>query len=262
MAREIEPSTRWVSRIGGFVVVAAAFGLWEASARFGWVQSQSWPSFSNTVVELLRSLWSGELSRVAVSSIVRMFTGYVIGGVLGITLGIVLGRVSLLGRLMLPVIESFRPLPIPALVPPMVLLLGIDDTMKIFVIALSVFFPVLVSTLGGVRGIDDTFIQTGRTFRVGPVRTLLQIVLPAAAPAIFAGLRISLSIALIATVVGEMIAGSSGLGYLILHSQYAMQQEQMYSAIICLMVIGYGLNRLFVQVEKVLLHWYQTADGT
>ncbi len=248
-------------RISGIVLVLAVLALWEASARLGWVVSTNWPPFSAVLGEMIRGLASGELSSVLAASMGRMLTGYLIGGTAGILLGLLLGYFRILDRFLSPVAEALRPLPIPAIVPPLILFLGIDDTLKITVVSLAILFPVLVSTVGGVRNVDEVLINTGATFRAGAMRRLFTIVLPAASPAIFSGLRISLSLALITTVVAEMIAGSSGIGYTIVSAQYALRPDEMYAAVLCLMIVGYALNHVFLLVERRFLFWYARQEA-
>jgi ABC-type nitrate/sulfonate/bicarbonate transport system permease component len=103
--------------------------------------------------------------------------------------------------------------------------------MKIAVVAMACFFPVFINTLASVEGIDDVLLQTARTLRTGRVRTLTRVVLPAPLPMIAAGLQIAIGIGLVVTVISDMIAGSSGLGYYIVQMQYAMKPEAMYAAI-------------------------------
>jgi ABC-type nitrate/sulfonate/bicarbonate transport system permease component len=155
-----------------------------------------------------------------------------------------------------PMVELLRPIPIPAIVPPLILLLGVDDELKIFVIAFSVFFPVLVNTIGGVRAVDPVAVDVARTLRVGRLRTLRSVILPASLPYVLAGMRISLSLALIVTVLAEMIAGAAGIGYYLITTQYAMRAADMYAAIVLLALAGYVLNRGFLAAERRLLHWY------
>lgn len=243
-------------RISGILLVLALLGLWEASARLEWVVSTNWPPFSAVLAETIRGLASGELSLVLLASLGRMTIGYVVGGVAGILTGLLIGNFRMLDRFLSPVAEALRPLPIPAIVPPLILFLGIDDALKIFVVGFAVFFPVLVSTVGGVRSVDEVLLNTGATFRAGSFTRLFRIILPAASPAIASGLRISLSLALITTIVAEMIAGSSGIGYTIVSAQYALRPHEMYAAVLCLMVVGYALNHLFLAIERRFLFWY------
>jgi ABC-type proline/glycine betaine transport system permease subunit len=130
-----------------------------------------------------------------------------------------------------PLIEVLRRIPAPAIVPPLILFLGVDGSLKIAVVAMACFFPVFINTLAGVEGIDDVLLQTARTLRTGRVRTLTRVVLPAPLPMIAAGLQIAIGIGLVVTVISDMIAGSSGLGYYIVQMQYAMKPEAMYAAI-------------------------------
>jgi ABC-type nitrate/sulfonate/bicarbonate transport system permease component len=170
-----------------------------------------------------------------------------------------MANVRLIRAALEPLVELLRPIPIPAIVPPLILLLGIDDALKIFVIAFSVFFPVLVNTVSGVRAIDPVAIDVARTLRVGEMKTIRSVVLPASLPYVLAGMRISLALALIVTVVAEMIAGSAGIGYYLMTTQYAMRASDMYAAIVLLAVVGYLLNRAFIAGERRLLHWYEQA---
>jgi len=249
-----------ISRAGGWILVVVALMVWELSARSGLVSSQSWPPFTDVLKATAEGLYSGELSGVLLSTLMRMLTGFVIGGAIGVILGLLIGTIPVLHRLLSPLVEALRPLPIPAIVPPLILFLGIDDTLKVFVVSLAVVFPVLINTTGGIRNIDSVLMQTARTFRKGPLYRLFFVTLPAAMPAILAGLRISLSLALVTTIVAEMIAGSGGVGYFLIVTQYGMQPAKMYAAILCLAALGYLLNRGFVLVEDRLVAWDRRSE--
>jgi ABC-type nitrate/sulfonate/bicarbonate transport system permease component len=244
-----------VSRLNGVILVAALLMLWEASARLGWVDSRNWPPVTAVFAAILRGFASGELTLLLLSTLRRMSIGYALGGGIGIALGMLLGSFRPLRYAIKPLIEVLRPIPAPAIVPPLILLLGVDDTLKITVVALACFFPVFINTLAGVEGIDDVLLQTARTFRAGRARTLIQVFLPATLPMIAAGLRIAIGIGLVVTVISEMIAGSSGLGYYIVQMQYAMKPEAMYAAIAALAVTGYALNRIFLALEARCVPW-------
>ena len=118
------------------------------------------------------------------------------------------------------------------------------------------FFPVLLNTYSGVRGVDPVQLQTARTFGVTGNRLLWTIVLPASAPYIFTGLRVSLAVALIVMVISEMVAASSGIGYFILGAQRAFRVREMFAGVITLALVGYALNRLFLLVENRVLAWH------
>ena len=126
-----------------------------------------------------------------------------------------------------PITEVLRPIPSPAYLPIVILFLGIDDEMKIFMIAFASFFPVLLNTYSGVRSVDPVQLQTARTFGVSRLEAALrQIVLPASSPYIFTGMRVSLAVALIVMVISEMVAASSGIGYFILSASAASRSAR------------------------------------
>jgi ABC-type nitrate/sulfonate/bicarbonate transport system permease component len=247
-------------RVYGFLLLAALMLLWQLSALY-WVQSTNWPPFTQVLRALAEGLHSGELLQVFGSSLVRMATGFAIGCVAGVAVGLAMAHSRWLHAALSPLVELLRPIPIPALVPPLILLLGLDDAMKITVVAFSVFFPVLINTVAGVRSVDPVALQVARTFQAGGWRTVASVVLPAALPYITAGMRVALALALIVTVVAEMIAGSAGIGYYLMTMQYAMRAGDMYASILLLALLGYVLNRGMLAIERRLLHWYHRAEA-
>ena len=203
----------------------------------------------------LTGLIGGDLLGPLLSTLARTATGYVTGCAAGIAAGLLLGANRWLGYLLRPLIEVVRPIPVPAIIPPLILLLGVDDTLKVFIVALACFFPAFTNTIEGVRGIDDTLLETARTFSVGWWRTLFRVIAPATLSSVTAGLRTAVSLALVVAVIAEMIAGSSGIGYYIVQMQYAMRPELTYAAVIAVSATGYAMNRLFLQLESRLIPW-------
>jgi ABC-type nitrate/sulfonate/bicarbonate transport system permease component len=246
-------------RLLGISLMLALLGLWQVSAQ-NWVDSPNWPPVSDILRALVVGLGSGELSEVFASTLWRMAVGFCLGTVAGIGLGLAMASLPTVDAALTPLVELLRPIPIPAIVPPLILLLGIDDAMKIFVVSFACFFPVLVNTVSGVRAVDPTALDTARTLQVGRLRTMLKVVLPASLPYVLAGMRTNLALALIVSVVAEMIAGSEGIGYYIMTMQYAMRAGDMYAAIFLLAVVGYGLNLALLGVERWLLHWWHREN--
>lgn len=242
-------------RLAGVALLVALLLLWQVSAQW-WVDSSNWPPVTEIVHALVAGLRSGELAQVFGSTLWRMAVGLALGSVLGVLLGVAMATLPRVNAALRPLVELLRPIPIPAVVPPLILLLGIDDAMKVSITTFACFFPVLINTIGGVRAVDAATLDVARTFQVGRMRTLLRVVIPASLPYIMAGLRISLALALIVSVVAEMIAGSEGIGYYIVMMQYAMRASDMYAAIFLLAAVGYGLNAALLGVERRLLHWW------
>jgi ABC-type nitrate/sulfonate/bicarbonate transport system permease component len=127
------------------------------------------------------------------------------------------------------------------------------------VVALTVVFPVLTNTFQGVLAVEPTMLAVARTFHVSRVTAIWKIILPATLPYLLAGMRVSLSLALIVAVVTEMIAGNQGIGHYLVLMQYAVRPQEMYAAIIALAISGYLLNRIFLGFETRLIHWYSLA---
>ena len=247
-------------RVWGVGLLVLLLLLWQVSA-LRWVSSANWPPVSEVARALVAGLRSGELLQVFGSTLWRMATGFALGSLAGVVLGLAMGSLPRVNAALRPLVELVRPIPIPAIIPPLILLLGIDHAMKVFIVAFACFFPVLVNTIGGVRAVDRTALDVARTLQVGRLRTQLQVVLPTSLPYILAGLRISLALALIVSVVAEMIAGSEGVGYYIMTMQFAMRASDMYAAIVLLAAVGYGLNRAMLAVEHRLLHWWHREAG-
>jgi NitT/TauT family transport system permease protein len=246
------------TRLSGAILIALLLLLWEVSAARGWIVSDNWPRFSAVLVAAYQGLRSGELGAILGATLVRTLAGYAAGCALGVLLGLLLGSNRVLDWTIRPLIEILRTLPSPAIIPPLILFLGVDDSLKIFIIMLAVFPPVFVNTYGGVRGLDETLLLTAKTFGLSRFDTLRKIVLPATLPAMTAGMRIALSLALIMAVIGEMISGASGVGNYLMSMQYAMRADAMYAAVICLAATGYAMNRVFLRFERVALRWHHS----
>ena len=142
----------------GWALLAALLILWQVSAVY-WTESPNWPPLVAVAGSLVRGLASGELLQVFGSSLYLMASGYAIGVACALVTGLAMASVRVIRAALEPLVELLRPIPIPAIVPPLILLLGVDDALKIFVIAFSVFFPVLVNTVSGVRAIDPVAID-------------------------------------------------------------------------------------------------------
>ncbi|MGO9701967.1 MAG: ABC transporter permease [Xanthobacteraceae bacterium] len=257
---EAKPARRhtrpWNTRWLGVALIVVLLLLWEAAAATGRMPSLSFPRMSEILAAWWRLIISGELPRELADSLWRMFAGYFIGVLLGVLLGLLMGYFRFFYNLLEPITEVLRPIPSPAYLPIVILFLGIDDEMKIFMIAFASLFPVLINTYSGVRSVDPIQLQTARTFGVTGGKLIWQIVLPAASPYIFTGMRVSLAVALIVMVISEMVAASSGIGYFILSAQRGFQIREMFAGVLTLAVVGYLLNRLFVAIENHVLAWH------
>lgn len=229
---------------------------WEAWARSA--DSQFWPPPS-TIVSQFRDLWLfAQFRSDVVPSLVRILLGFGIGSAIGILLGIPLGLSLWARKFAMPHVEYWRAMPPPALLPISVILLhSIGNLQKVSFIAFFCIFPVLLNTIDGVRSLDPTLVDTARAYGIPVHERIRRIVLPAAFPQISAGMRTSLSLAVIIMVVAEYFSSTSGVGYVLLISKNTFQLGPMWAAILLIGVIGYVLNLAYLLVERRLLAWHR-----
>ena len=160
-----------------------------------------------------------------------------------------------------PLVELLRATPAIALVPALIVILGVGDRMRIAVIAFGVVFPVLVNSMDGVRAASPELRETASLLRMGRAERILRVDLPAALPSIFAGLRVAVSIGLVMVVVSEFVGGGDGLGHYILVEQSQFNIPEMYAGILFLGLLGFVLNGVFVLVERRALSWHHGTTG-
>ena len=247
------------SVVPGIAVFAALLALWEAWAR------RDGSFYVRPVSEVVQRAWdvwpSTEFLHAVGASLERLAVGYAIGAAAAIALGLVLGASPGARRALGPTTEFLRALPVIAIVPIAVILLGVGDAMRIGVIAFGVFFPVLVATIAGVRAVSPEIRDTAALLHVGRLRRSVEVHLPAALPSIFAGLRTSLSIGLVLIVISELNGEGDGLGAYLLEQKDLFRVPEMYGAILFLGLLGYVLNRLFLVLERHALAWHHGAVG-
>jgi len=243
-------------RAAGYALVVGLLLLWEAASLLELLNPFYFPPVHRVAESLLAAALDGRLPEAILTSLGRGFSGFLLAAILGVGLGAIAGRHASVRQLIDPLIELIRPLPAPAIIPVAILLLGIDNSMKVFIIGWACFFPILLNTVDGVRSVPPALVETARNFGLPYGQSLLTVILPAAAPVIFTGLRISLAVMLILTVVTEMVAGSNGIGFLLLEAERTFRIADMYGFIFALALVGYGLNRLFLLVDHRVLAWH------
>ncbi|NKG19994.1 ABC transporter permease [Paeniglutamicibacter terrestris] len=226
-----------------------------------WLATSGAPNFFvPTPAKLLTTFvetWIGErLITDVLPSIMRLVVGVLAAIVLGIVLGLAVGLNRTMRAVTEPVFEFFRALPPPVLVPVLMLLVGINDGMKIAVIISGCIWPVLLNTIEGVRSIDPVQNETSRSYGISGFARIRYQILPSATPTIMAGVRQALSIGLILMVISEMFASSSGLGFTIVQFQRSFAVPEMWSGIVVLGLIGVALSFIFQAVERRVLRWY------
>ncbi|GAA0459677.1 nitrate ABC transporter permease [Actinoplanes capillaceus] len=190
-------------------------------------------------------------------SVLRLLAGFLLAALIGIGAGVAIGMNRRLRAVTEPVLEFFRAIPPPVLVPVIMLFAGIGDAMKVIVIVFGCVWPILLNTVEGVRAVDSVVLETARSYGVNGVARITKVILPSAGPQIAAGLRQALSIAIILMVISELFAASNGLGFTIVQFQRSFAIPEMWSGIILLGLLGFVLSLLFRLAEQRALRWYE-----
>lgn len=190
------------------------------------------------------------------SSVGNLTLSFLLACIIGILLGAALGSSRLLSAFIEPTIHFFRAIPPVALVPIFVSIMGFGNETRILSITLSALFPVLISTIDGIRGAEPTLNMVTKVYRIGPVDRLFRVSLPAASPRILSGMQVSLITAFVVMIASEMLGSSVGLGSWTLQAQQSFMIADMWVGILVLGIIGYLSTALFVLFRRRVLRWY------
>jgi len=251
----------WIrSHVADIAIRLAAIGA--LVAFWWWATARAQSLFFPTPDTVFQSVWNDWLMNFGESwrenfwpSLKRLLIGYGLAAVLSVAVGSAIGRSRKFGQYVEPIIHFVRAIPPPAFLPLFIILLGIEDLQKIVLISIGVFPPILLNTIEGVRAIDPQQFDTADVLQISRRRRITHVILPAAAPKIFAGLRISMSIAVILMVISELFAATNGLGFRILQSSRQFRYVELWAGIVVLGVVGTVLNGLLVLVERRVLRW-------
>lgn len=190
------------------------------------------------------------------ASVGNLLLSFVLASALGVVLGTALGLVKPIAWLVEPTVHFFRAIPPVALVPIFVSLIGFGNETRILSITLSALFPVLISTIDGIKGAEPTLGMVSRVYRIGWLDRLQSVVLPAASPRILSGMQVGLMAAFVVMIASEMLGSSNGLGAMTLQAQQSFMIADMWVGILTLGVLGYAATALFVLFRRRVLRWY------
>jgi ABC-type nitrate/sulfonate/bicarbonate transport system permease component len=236
--------------------------LWEFISRMGWVPEWFFPAPTNILRAFYGIIVSGELLRNLVISLARAFSGYSMAAVVGIGLGLLIAWSTYIEDFFDPLIELIRPLSTFALIPVFFLWFGIGNTSKVLIIFKSCFFPIVLNTIAGIKGVDKKLIQAARSLGAGERQVWTRVLIPAAMPTIITGLRISTAISMMSLVGVEMLSSDSGVGFMVIDAQRTFNSEKMFAGILALSLIGFSLDRIARIVQGRTLAWHiETSLG-
>jgi sulfonate transport system permease protein len=249
-------------RVLPWVVPILLLIVWQWASSAGVLPSRFLPSPRAVVRSFIELSASGELwTHVRVSTL-RALSGFVVGGGLGLLLGLLTGSLRWAETLLDTTIQMGRNIPPLALIPLVILWFGIDESAKLFLVSLGVFFPVYINTFHGIRSVDRGLLEMGRTYGLSGWSLYREIILPGALPSILVGVRFSLGLMWVILIVAETISARSGIGYMTMNAREFMQTDVMVVGILLYAILGKLADLLAKGLERYWLRWnpaYETA---
>ncbi|MFG3704762.1 ABC transporter permease [Micromonospora sp. NPDC047670] len=243
---------RVLHRTAALALLAA---LWELVPRAGLVDRVFLPPLSEVLVGWTELLRTGQLAEHVGASLTRSLTGLGLAVLTAVPLGLLIGWYRPLADLLSPLLEVFRNTAALALLPVFVLILGLGETSKIALVLYACSWPILLNTIAGVKGVDPLLVRSARSMGLNHLRLFQKVILPAAVPTIFTGVRLAGAYSILVLVAAEMVGAKAGLGYLINYAQYNFAIPDMYSGIITISAIGLLVNQLLVALERRFSTW-------
>ncbi|TSD50052.1 ABC transporter permease [Rhodococcus sp. KBS0724] len=238
-------------------VPVALLALWAVGSATGKIDEKTFPSPGSVWSAFVELLTTGVLWDNLSVSLVRVAIGFAIGGALGLSLGIVSGLFALADKLLDPTLQMLRTIPFLAITPLLILWFGIDERPKIIIIAAAALFPLYINTHSGVRNVDRKVIEAGRVFGLRGIGLIRQVILPEMIPSVLVGLRVSLSVSLLALIVAELSNAPKGLGFLMTSAQQYFQTDILVVVVIIYAIWGLSVDLLVRGLERILMPYKQ-----
>lgn len=244
------------TRLLPWLLPLALLVLWQVASSLGWLSTRVLPA----PLEVVQAAWtltlSGELWTHVKVSASRALAGLAIGGGLGLLLGLLTGSLRWADTLFDSTIQMVRNIPALALIPLVILWFGIDESAKLFLIAVSVFFPIYLNTSHGIRNVDPGLIEMARTYGLSRWLLYCEVILPGALSSILVGLRFSLGLMWVILIVAETISAQAGIGYLTMNAREFLQTDVVLVGILLYALLGKLADVFAKELERYWLRWH------
>jgi sulfonate transport system permease protein len=235
--------------------------LWQLASQSGWLSTRVLPE----PLAVIRAFWalsaSGELWQHVATSTGRALSGFAVGGGLALVLGLLTGSLRWAETLLDSTLQMVRNVPPLALIPLVILWFGIDETAKLFLVSLGVFFPVYVNTFHGIRAVDPALIEMARSYGLSGWQLYRQVILPGALPNILVGVRFSLGFMWVILIVAETISAQAGIGYMTMNAREFLQTDVVLVGILLYAALGKLADVLAKGLERRWLRWHPGYQG-
>lgn len=246
----------FLSRFG---LLLAFLMLWQVASTQGWVNPTIFPPLDQIAVALWKGIVGGALLDDIAISLQRSGIAFLAAVAIGIPLGLLMGQLRPVERALDPILQLFRQTSALALYPVFILLLGLGEVSKVFVIFWATLFPILLATIGGVKEVDRKLVEMARIYGASQATVFRRVILPASLPQIFVGLRLSATTALLLLIAADMIGANKGIGFTVLNAQFNFQIPLMFAAILLLALLGLAANAVLVALQRRLCRWSLTG---
>jgi NitT/TauT family transport system permease protein len=247
-----QPGAHLILSVAG---LAAFLALWQLAFAMRWVNPVLLPGPVEVARAFADLVASGELARHLAASLSRIAIGFALGAVGGVALGIAIGLSTVARSIGVAGVNALFPIPKIAIMPILILWLGIGEAPKVATIALGVFFPMAVSTFGAIDNVPRNFVRMAQSFGTPFLDIVRKVLLPGALPGILSGLRISASIALLLVVAAEMIGADRGIGAFVMQAGNLMQTDRLLAGVAVLSILGLLIGMALARIERALLAW-------
>jgi sulfonate transport system permease protein len=245
----------------GFALPLTLLAVWQIASVSGLVKPYLLPPPAAVATTLWELTLNGTLARHVQASMTRWVIGFVLGGGLGLLLGSWVGLSRGAERALDTSVQMLRTVPFLAMAPLLIIWLGLDEAPKITLVGLAAFFPLYINTFAGIRNVDRKLIEVGRVYQLSRVEMLTRVIIPAALPAVFTGIRYGLGVAWLALVVAELMGATRGLGFMLVEGREFVRIDVIVGGILLFSIVG-KLVDLFVRLlERHFLRWRDTFTG-
>ena len=246
------PAPRWSQKITNALIPAAVLALWEVLGSAGFL-----PRYLSTPTAILTALWelavTGELFAALAESLYRVAAGFALGAAAGILLGLAAGMMSRVRHFFDPLVSFLYSVPKIAFLPVFLLLFGLGHASKIAIIAFSGFFPVFIASRHAVLSVNRLLIWAAQNMGAPRSTIFFRVLIPAAAPQLFAGIRIGLAHAFVVLFAAELIGSKAGLGTIISYGEEWVRFDLMFAGIVCFAVLGFAADRILLAIRSRVL---------
>lgn len=254
--RKVSRGTKFGQRLLPWLVPLLLILLWQIASTSGLLQSRILPAPTAVISAFWHLLISGELWHHVKVSAGRALLGLALGGGLGLALGLLNGSSKTASTLLDTTLQMIRNIPALALIPLVILWFGIDESAKLFLVAVGVFFPIYINTYHGIRSVDPQLIEMGKSYGLSRWQLYKNIILPGAMPSILVGLRFALGLVWVLLIVAETISAQAGIGYMTMNAREFLQTDVVLVGILLYALLGKLADVLAVNLEKYLLRWH------